>query len=234
MKKIVSLLLALMMIVSLAVPAFATSADQSAGAGSVNFQKSKKVTITPALSNLTPTDLFGEFKNVMPGDRLSETVTIKNWAVNYDYVKVYIQAKKHDASNRPLIDVTAAENYDFLSKLTLTVTDSKGNQIYKAAPNSSVRLDDEGDLKNAVYLGTLDGGKSMKLNVQLEVPITLDNTYANAMGEVDWIFYYEAIPYSSDSPKTGDYIIMTALTLMVLSGAALAILLIAKKRKNRK
>ena len=94
-------------------------------------------------------------------------------------------------------------------------------------------------------LGDIKRGKSMTLDValfwypdaNLDADKTNDydyNKYANRVGEVDWVFYFEGHDYPDDNPKTGDYIIMGAATAMVLSGAALAVLLISKRRKNRK
>ena len=235
MKKLFSLLLALLTVASLAVPAFAATTDRDAGPGSVNLQKSRKVTITPDVNPYTPSDLFGNFKGVMPGDKLDEVVKIKNWAVQYDYVKVYMEAKQHPLEELVIdgLGVTVEENFDFLSKLKLTVKNGD-KTIYEAAPGTAVELDEEGGLKEPVYLGKLGRLASMDLKVHLEVPIELNNDYANAIGEVDWVFYFEGFNNPKDNPKTGDYIIMGAVALMAVSGLALVILFVTKRRKNRK
>lgn len=235
MRKVFSLLLALMLIVSLAVPAVASSTDKSAGAGTVNLQRSKKITITPDVGSLTDTDLFGNFKGVMPGDKKTENIVIKNWALQYDYVKVYMEARKHPAEDLIIekYGLDKEENVDFLSQLKMTVWNGD-KVIYEAAPGTSVELDDEGKLSEPVYLGKLNRLGKLDLDVLLEVPIALDNDYTDAMGEVDWVFYFEGHNHPSSNPKTGDYIIMGALALLVLSAAALLILFLAKRRKNRK
>ena len=46
-------------------------------------------------SGYTDTDLFNNFKDVMPGDERTETITIKNSVNGFDYVKLYIRAVPH-------------------------------------------------------------------------------------------------------------------------------------------
>lgn len=208
-------------------------------------------------SNYTATDLFDEFKDIMPGDTLIEKVTIVNQSRSTDYVKVYLKAVLHDENGNPLTysesfekrdgkdqsgitgkrDETVASMSDFLSKLTMTVTDKKGKVIFEGSP---AELD---GLEKKVSLGTLRRNKSLELDVKLywypdandDEDETNDydyNDYANRVGEVDWIFTVEHRNDSSNGPKTGDYIIMGAVALMALSAAALVVLFILKKRKK--
>lgn len=237
MKKLVSLLLALMVILSLAVPAFA--------ADSTIIVKSKSLFDFEVESQYTASDLFDNFKNVMPGDQLKETVTITNKSRGSDYIKVYMKAVPHSLTN-PLTysesfeftdgkdqagvtgqrDETIATMEDFLSQLTMRVYD--GNKlIYEDSP------DEPGGLKKNVYLGSLRYKKSMTLRVELDVPIELGNEYANRVGEVDWVFTIESHNDPGDSPKTGDYIIMGAAAAMLLSAAALVVLFILRKKKKQ-
>ena len=226
MKKASALLLALVLLMGLMTIA---SAD-----GSVTYDGSAKEFIFTPGSEYSPTDLFTNFKGVMPGDRKTENIVIKNWALQYDYVKVYMEAKKHPAEDLIIekYGVDKDENVDFLSKLKLTVWNGD-KVIYEAAPGTSVELDDEGKLSEPVYLGKLNRLGKLDLDVLLEVPIELDNEYASAMGEVDWVFYFEGHNYPSSNPKTGDYIIMGALALMAVSAAALLILFFLKKKRKK-
>lgn len=234
MKKLCSLLLALAIVLSLALPTFASS-------GSLKLEKSK-ITVTPAMKDYTSTDLFGNFKGIMPGDTRTEAITISNWALQYDYVTVYMEAKRHPEEELQTTDPKhgkdLVEMHDFLSKLDMTVKVGN-NEIFHNSP------DQEGALSTPKKLGDIKRGKSMTLDValfwypdaNLDDDKTNDydyNKYANRVGEVDWVFYFEGHDYPDDNPKTGDYIIMGAATAMVLSGAALAVLLISKRRRNRK
>lgn len=233
MKKLFSLLLCLLIIISLAVPAMATGKDvDDPGTVNIGPEKTTKIVITPDLNAETPTDLFGNFKGVMPGDKRTEKIEIRNWALQYDYVKVYLQAVPHGKDNDPKIG--DKHNADFLEQLELIVKNGS-EVIYHAGPKEEYQLDAAGDLKDAEYIGKLTRSnaiKTMELDVELIVPFEMDNTYANAMGEVDWVFLFEGLNYSSDSPKTGDYVIIGAVALLALSGAALAVLLILKKKRK--
>lgn len=240
MKKLFSLLLALLVVISLAVPAFAAS-------DAVITVKNKSLFDYEVESQYTSTDLFNGFKDVLPGDKISQTVVIKNQSYSSDYIKVYLKAVPHDETDNPLTYSETFENTDgkdqagvagqrdetvatmevFLSQLTLRVFDKNDKLIYEAFPDKT------GGLKSNVYLGSLRRWKSMKLTVELDVPAELGNEYASRVGEVDWVFTIESRNDPSDSPKTGDYLIMGAVGAMALSAAALVILFIIR-RKNKK
>ena len=232
MKKLFSLLLAVMLLFSLALPAFAESVSDP-GTVNIGVNKTNKIVVTPDLKAKTKTDLFGNFKGVMPGDTRTEYIEIRNWALQYDYIKVYMQAIPHGADNAPQIGVTPAENFDFLSQLELVVSHD-GEVIYHAKPGGAYELDQAGSLKDPVYLGKLKASNSIKtmdLKVKLIVPAEMGNAFAHAEGEVDWAFYFEGYNNPSDIPQTGDYI-MIAVAVMAVSGAVLAVLLLRKKRKK--
>ena len=224
MKKVFSLLLAVALIFSLAIPAFAAT-------GEVTYRGQRRITITPATTVYTDSDMFDNFKGVMPGDVLQEEVKITNLAADNDYVKVYIRAVPHGTDN-PLSEgvaatgETVASMEDFLSQLHMQVR-NRSNLIFDASP------DEPAQLNKRVYLGTLRRFRSMTLNVELEVPIELGNEYANRVGEVDWEFTFEAYDDpAGTSPKTGDYI-MIAVAIMAVSGIALAAILAAKRKKKK-
>ena len=161
-------------------------------------------------SDYTSTDLFDEFKDMIPGMSLEDEITIINESKNSDYIKVYMRAEVHDVDGNPLTYSEAFESLDgkdqsnvaderdetivtmqeFLSKLTMRIYNGD-KLIYEASP------DQAGALIDNVLLGRLDRGKSLKLKVELDIPIELDNKYANRVGEVDWVFKIEEGNYSS-------------------------------------
>lgn len=220
MKKLSSLLLCLLLAVSLALPVCAADA-------SVTVKAEGIFTMKPG-SEFTKTDLFDNFKDVMPGDVRTQEVQIKNNWYRYDFIRVYLRAVPHSSSNPLSASVakteTVASMEDFLSQLSMTVSNKRNGTMFRASP------DELDGLKENVHLTTLDRGESTTLEVELSVPITLGNEYANRAGEVDWIFTVEG-GYYSDSPKTGDYI-MAAVGVLAVSGIALAVLFILKKRKS--
>ena len=182
-RAICSLVLMLLMVMSLASTAFAASP-------SITFNGfSKGFDLQPG-SEYTETDLFGSFKNVMPGDTVTETITFTNSATDCDFVNLYMRAEAHDETANPLSSKVAEKETvvtmtEFLSKLSMKVWNGT-ELIYDASPD---QLD---GLKSNKLLGTFRTGETATLKVELSVPIELDNKYANRVGEVDWIFHVEA------------------------------------------
>ena len=173
----------LLVVMSMSVTAFAASP-------SITFEGfSKGFDFQPG-SEYTETDLFGSFKNVMPGDTVTETITFTNSATDCDFVNLYMRAEAHDETDNPLSPKvaekeTVATMTEFLSKLSMKVWNGT-ELIYDASPD---QLD---GLKSNKLLGTFRTGETATLKVELSVPIELGNEYANRVGEVDWIFHVEA------------------------------------------
>ncbi len=221
MKKITNLLLGVILACSLAVPAVA--ADSSfAYIGHSLFS------FGPG-SEFSGTDLFDGFKGVMPGDRLTETITVKNEAACCDFVKIYIRAAVHDSGNPlgPQVagEETAVSMQDFLSQLTITVQNG-GETVFTG------KLD---GAQNSVLLGSFRQNEGTVLTAVLEVPPQLGNEYANRLGEVDWVFtveeYDDANPHI---PQTGDHShMMLYVTLMALSAIGLFLLLFLSRNKKK-
>ena len=182
-KAIFSLVLMLLMVMSLASTALAASPSITFNGFTSGFD------FQPG-SEYTETDLFGNFKNVMPGDTVTETITFTNSATDCDFVNLYMRAEAHDETDNPLSPKVAekesvATMTEFLSKLSLKVWNGT-ELIYEASP------DELDGLETNRLLGTFRTGETATLKVELSVPIELDNKYANRVGEVDWIFHVEA------------------------------------------
>ena len=102
MKKYISLLLALMVLMSGVICV-------SAADGTVTI-RTTDIGFGPG-SGYTSTDMFPNFKGGMPGDNLTQKNVIKNDLTKYDYVKVYMQAVPHAAgTNDPEADVSASDS----------------------------------------------------------------------------------------------------------------------------
>lgn len=253
LRNLSSHLFALVMVLSMSITAFA--ADST-----ITFKGVQEGFDFQPGSEYTATDLFDSFKDVMPGDKLTETIQIKNEANDCDYIKLYMRAVVHDENGNPLTyseafenadgkdqvgidgqrDETVAAMQDFLNQLGMKVYNDK-TLIFEASP------DELGGFQSNVCLGTIRHGESVKLTVELDVPILLGNDYANRVGEVDWIFLAEGLddpespqnpPASEEpekdtvsSPKTGDSSPIVLYSILAfVAGSALAVLVVLRLR----
>lgn len=186
MKKTVALIVACILALSavLTVGAADGKVTYSGNAGQFIFEPGTDKSLT---------DLFPDFKGVMPGDSLTQKITVKNNA-NYN-VKVNIYIRSLGAYE---------ESNEFLSQLGLKVKKSAENEMaymFDAKANETAQFTDW------VYLGTLYSGGEVNLDVILEVPADLDNKFQNAEGYLEWEFLVEELPIGPDDPKppqTGD------------------------------
>lgn len=239
-KTISALALALVLVLSLGVTAYAD--------GSVSYQGGAEKFVFLEGSGYTDTDLFNGFKNVMPGDIISQDIVIKNGFGGAARVKIYMRAVLHDEAGNPLSYSEAYENLDgkdqtqvpglrdetvvsmadFLSQLTMTVR--QGDKVLFSA--SPAELD---GFSSNVLLGSFPRWGSTTLTVDLYVPIELGNEYANRVGEVDWVFTAEEIT-ATGSPKTGDEAnlgLWTGLMSLSFTATAAAFFLLRKKNGAR-
>ena len=215
MKKLIALLISLSLLLSSAVTAFAAD-------GKVTYNGNAGKFVFEPGSEHSLTDLFPNFKGVMPGDSLTQKITVKNDADNKVKVKVYMRALgAHE------------DSVEFLSQLRLKVAKSADNEMaymFDAAANESAQLTEW------VCLGTLYSGGQVNLDVTLDVPVTLDNLFQNLIGYLDWEFMIEEFPVEPGDPYpplTGDNFHTGAwFALMIASASMFMLLFFWQKRKR--
>ncbi len=224
MKRVFSVFFVLVLALCLMAPAWAEDS-------SVVYEGHNLFGFAPG-SEFTATDLFENFKGVLPGDVLTETVTVKNTASCCDFIKVYMRAEPHNEESNPLSDTVAAYESlasmeDFLAQLHMTVWNGD-EKIYEGAPCEA------DGLENNVLLGSFRRNQGTTLTVELTVPIELGNEYAHRVGEVDWVFVVEEFDDANPTvPKTGDEApLMLYAALLVIALLAIAALLLAAKRRK--
>ena len=213
MKKIITLLITLVLLLSSTVTVFAADGKvtYSGNAGNFVFEPGSEHSLT---------DLFPNFKGVMPGDTLTQKITVKNDADNKVKVKIYMRSLgAHE------------DSVEFLSQLGLKVAKSEENEMaymFDAAANETAQLTDW------VCLGTLYSGGEVNLDVTLNVRVELPNEFQNKIGYLDWEFMIEEFPIEEGDPKppqTGDNSNMGLwFTIMICSLIMMIILLVWRKK----
>ncbi len=221
-KAMSALALALLLLLGLSTTAFAAS--------SVTYVGGAEKFVFLDGSEYTPTDMFGGFKNLMPGDELTQNITVKNSSTTAEYVRIYLRAVPHGADNALSENVAAktdaAAMQDFLSQLSLTVSQG-GKVLFDASPAEL------GGFADKVLIGAFQSNASVELSLTLHVPIELGNDYMARVGEVDWEFTAEEIPYAK--PKTGDesaLALWTALMSASLLPLAAAVFFLHRKKNS--
>ena len=202
MKKILSLLVAMLLVCSAAYAA--SSVTYEGGA--------EKFVFLPG-SEYSDSDLFENFKGVMPGDILTQRIAVRN--ASDSQVRLYMR-----------VDPVEEKYRDFLSRMNLQVS-CKDEEIFDAAASETAQLTEN------TLLGTFKRAGSTELVVTLTVPVDLGNEFMGTMGIVPWTFLVEEIP-DDDTPHTGDdFELSTWLIAAGMILLAIAAVLVQMKRQKK-
>lgn len=216
MKKVITVLIVLLLSLSPVLPVYAAN-------GEVTYNGNAREFIFEPGSEHSPTDLFPDFKGVMPGDTLTRKITVKNDASKEVKVKIYIRSLgAHEDSE------------EFLSQLGLRVQKSEDNEMaymFDAAAGERAQLTDW------VCLGTLYSGGEVDLDVILDVPAELDNEFQDKIGYLDWEFKIEEYPVEDAdpyAPQTGNISNIGLWFAVMLCSLLMLMILLLWRKKERK
>lgn len=128
--------------------------------------------------SLSKTDLFANFKGVLPGTSRSQTIRIKN--SSKDTVTIGMNAMELWQED------TSEAVSDMMTKYaTIMVTDSDGNTVYDGPAGGQGTCD--------ISFGTFEPGAEKELNVTLSMSPEMDVESQNLSGSVTWQFQAEQI-----------------------------------------
>ena len=211
MRKSFAILAAWVIIMACVMPASALD-------GEVIYAEGAEIFFFLPGTDYSPTDLFPDFKDVMPGDSIQQKILVKNDVSNGCKLKIYMRALgAHEDST------------EFLSQLKLTVSKGTENILFDAPADQRAQLTDW------VYLGTLYSGGECELTVTLEVPVTLDNRFRDQAGYLDWEFAVEELPVEDTDPEppdTGDDRELLLWAALMAGSFVLLMLLLPRRRKR--
>ncbi len=185
----------------------------AAGSGVTYDGNARSFIFTPG-SEENPTDLFDDFKDIMPGGTYTQSITVKNDADSGVDIRIYL---------RSLGGTEDAQ--ELLGWLNLTVEAEDGSVLFDAAPSETA------DLTDWVALGYLSAGGQVVLNLTLTVDIAMGNDLQNAAAEVTWEFMVEEI---ESAAKTGDSGVSVWLIVLLIAAVVVIVLLVVLKCTGKK
>ena len=204
MKKMTRLCLTFIMIFTVAMPVFATD-------GNVIYSGDSGKFIFEPGSDYSLTDLFPNFKDIMPGDTLSQKITVRNNAKKSVKISMRVLGAHEDSE-------------DFLSKLNLSVEKVTDTPLFEATADQTAQLTEWRTL------GVLASGGEAELSVVLQVPTDLDNNYQELVGYLDWEFMVEEI--DEGGTQTGDG--ANYWPWMIGIGCSIVVIVVAVIMKRRR
>ncbi len=213
--------------------------------------------------NTQGSDLFTNFKDLLPGETRTQKIVILNSLKNE--TAFYLRAEDIEQS------LATPENLDYVNNLLqkyahIRITDEKDKVIYDGPIWGNVYSDKKNpdSMRYDYLLGVLKSGETKTLTVELSVDPGLGNEYQNLWGLIKWVWsadggtFYDwgdeepfdppdnddddptnpddsDDPRYPDIPKTSDSANLKLWgCVMGASGAVLAVLLVTGKKSKSK
>lgn len=186
----------------------------------------------------TKTDLFANFKNLMPGTSRTQTIKVANTSSKEVEISLKAEAVEQDKMSQTQLALVDK----LLNEYAQITIQTDGNTIYKGPVSGKTELQN-----TAASLGKYPADSAKDMTVSLSVSPDMDNQYLDLLGKVRWVFTAtgedenspgtgtpgKPVSASVSTPKTGDIamapamISFAAATLLLCSG-----LIIIRKKED--
>ena len=157
---------------------------------------------------IKPDNFFEGLDNMVPGDTLSDTVTIKS-----------------NKNSEIFFSTDSLSDIELLKNVGLTLAlhkDGKTNVIYDGVLDSNI---------HKLSLGKYDKKEESKLTFTIHMPKELDNEFSLRNASVKWVF--DVVPNKNGNPKTNDDNMSIVALIVLMCASIIIIVLIMKKKKEK-
>lgn len=200
----------MLLTLALLLPIAAIAADEA-----VTYKGFPEEFIFTPGSAYSKTDLFGSFKDVLPGDTITQTVRVTN--ARNCVTRLFLKADPLDQTQK-----------DFLNSMRLRVT--SGNTVLFDAPAG-----EQSGLAAYRLLGTFRKNGGTTLTITLSVPADLGNGFSGRAGGIQWTFLAQEFAPGVD-PRTGeddtDIILKLSASALIVAIAVVGVMLLRRYRSG--
>ncbi|MBR2744148.1 MAG: hypothetical protein IKE01_02475 [Clostridia bacterium] len=172
-------------------------------------------------NDITVSDtFFANLAKAMPGDEVVESIRIHN--TNKKRARYFMKIEPEGIGEK---------DQELLKNIQVKITNKHGNIFYEGTLF---------DIKNGVDLGEYNLDDSDLLDLKLDIPQDMKNTYSMINPGLKWKFYANYDKQDSkggkksNGPKTGDFSFSLSLLLFFTSAAGLVIVFILMSVDNKK
>ena len=151
-------------------------------------------------------DLFEEYKNVLPGDRYKKTFEVFNSSKGDLELQLRIYASDTELNEKLLLDVSC-----------------EGTTLFSGTVAGAGQT---------IQIGDIPEGDNRTLLLEMTLPADADNNYSELVDDVIW--QLEAENNSAAAVQTGDFSDMKPFAVTALVSAVLMVLITAVRRKDTK
>lgn len=152
--------------------------------------------------NSNETDLFANFKNLMPGTARTQEIKVTNSSDKEAESSLKAEAVEQEKMSSEQLALVE----QMLNKYATITIQNNGSTLYEG-PVSGNSSTGTNMLSTPISLGKFNAGAEKDLTVSLAVSPEMDNQYLELLGKVRWVFTgtgEDDTAVSGIVPKTGD------------------------------